>query len=369
MSQTTPVDTVVFLGAGASAFAGFQTFRRFGDLILDKVLRYREGLPDIDIETPRLVSEIHTSLEKMHRPTTHDNYLWLLTDYRNFCAKFDVHSGLQDRFPRIPDDIRAFGSISQTVIDDITKTTFCHYSRQRNTGGAGEEIRQLYERIAVKNDPVHPFLPIFTTNYDLLVEDLYADSNKTVTSIPFSNGIPGQTRKGSKWNQKTYESYGIHLYRLHGCVGWFNDQVQPAQSTEIYFNRPSEINADFLKRLCVMFPGREMERGKNPHGFGFRRFFSTLLSCRRIIFIGFSFRDDDVMHILLAANALREDPVRLVIIDPRIGPEDILKSLEEAARRSIFQARLPKVENIVWNRIPFGQPGIAKVVMTLLDAE
>ena len=81
------VETLLFLGAGASQFAGYHTFRRFGDLITDRVVRHQEKLPEQSDETPRLIESLNQALRDMHRPTTHDNYLWLLTDYHTFCGK------------------------------------------------------------------------------------------------------------------------------------------------------------------------------------------------------------------------------------------------------------------------------------------
>lgn len=359
-------DTILFLGAGASDFAGYQTFRRFGDLLLDEGLRYRENLPGIATETPRLILEMQSALERMQRPATHDNYLWLLTDYHNFCEKFDTHTGLQSRFPRITDDIRSFDSLSTIVINDLTRTTFCHYSRERHTGVAGEEVRSLYEHLATRNNPSDPFLPIYSTNYDLLLEDLFADSRRTPSRIQFFNGIPGRTRRGARWSPKAYETAGVHLYRLHGCISWFHDNLENPGSS-VSFVRPESIDGDLLNRLCVMFPGRELERGRNPHGYGFRLLFSSLLRCKVALFIGFSFRDDDVMQVLLAANALREHPLRIFMVDPRIGPSDVLANLDGAAKRSAFQVRLPRDGDLHWLRQNYGQPGVKQAVLEFLD--
>lgn len=360
--------TVLFLGAGASAFAGYQTFRGFGDLILNDLIRFKEGLPVIAPETPRLISELNEALRRMRRPATHDQYLWLLTEYQNFCEKFDVHTGLQDRFPRISDEVHAFGGVATAAIGDVTKTTFSHYSRQRDTGAVGEEIRSLYEELAARNDHTEPFLPIYTTNYDLLIEDLFADPQKTEHSIPLCNGIPGRTRRGAKWTPSAYQTAGVHLYRLHGCVGWFNEP-QNKGGTEVVFQRPDQISGDLLNRLCVMFPGHEKERGKDPHGFGFRLLYSSLLTCRTVVFIGFSFRDDDVMQILLAANAARERPLRILMIDPRVGEQEALGNFGGAASRSAFHVRLPQTADMTWLRMNFGVPGLKNTMMDYIKCE
>jgi hypothetical protein len=362
------VNTVVFLGAGASQFAGYHTFRLFGELITDPLVRYQEKLPEQAVETPRLIASIHQALIAMKRPTTHDNYLWLLTDYHNFCQKFDTHTGLQDRFQRIKDEIHAFDSATITVINDLTQTTFCHYSRKRDCGLAGDEARLLYEDLALLNNRTEPFLPVFTTNYDLLIEDLFKEGKNPIARMPLSNGIPGLTRKGGRWSPKYYEDIGIHLYRLHGCVGWFNESDDQL-NTPVVFNRPERLDGDMLNRLCVMFPGRELQIGKEPHGFSFRLLYSHLLYCRNVLFIGFSFRDDDVMQILLAANAAREIPVRILVVDPRADSEQVLKSLKGAALRSPFHALLPHYDNIDCFQIEFGTNGCRENILKFLTSK
>ena len=358
------LDTVLFLGAGASQFAGYHTFQQFGDLITDGVVRLKEGLPDQSDETPRLIESLNQALRDMHRPTTHDNYLWLLNDYHTFCGKFDTHIGLQHRFPRIRDEIRAFDSTTTTVINDLTQTTYCHYSRPRDVSPIGKEVRRLYEELASTNSSSEPFLPVFTTNYDLLLEDMFNNRRDSSISVPLINGIPGRTRNGGKWSPKFYRNKGIHLYRLHGCVGWFRSSDESQDS--VSFGRPARLDGDMLERLCVMFPGREIKIGNDPHGHAFRQLYSCLLHCRRAVFIGFSFRDDDVMHILLAANATREEPLQMRIIDPSIGRDEIRENLQGAGQRSPFVAVVPPSNAVKCLRIDFGRVGCQKKVLKFL---
>jgi hypothetical protein len=365
MEPARPVDTVLFLGAGASDFAGYQTFRGFGDLILDPLLRYKEGLPSIAPETPRLISEIHEALERMQRPATHDNYLWLLTEYNNFCEKFDTHTALQERFPPIKDDVRSFHALSTSAINDLTKTTFCHYSRYRKAD-ARTEIRSLYEELAILNDNNAPFLPVFTTNYDLLIEDTFDEAYNIPGKLVLYNGIPGCTRPGTQWSSDAYQDTGISLYRLHGCIAWFCNGHEQASAP--VWRRSETIDTNLLSRMCVMFPGREIEHGRDPHGFGFKLLFNSLLHCRRVLFIGFSFRDDDVMQVLLAANALRDEPLTILIIDPRLTRGDVLRQLEGAARRSASLVRIPSEGNVRSKRMRFGEANCRNDVLEFIQS-
>jgi SIR2-like domain len=360
------LDIVLFLGAGASQFAGYHTFQLFGKLITDPVVRLLEKLPMQSEVTPRLIESLNQALGNMNRPSTHDNYLWLLNDYYTFCGKFDTHSGLQDQFPRIRDEIHAFESSIITVINDLTRTTYCHYSRQRELGLAGKEVRLLYEELALSNSKTEPFLPVFTTNYDLLLEDMFNDKSNSTNFISLINGIPGRSRKGAKWNSELYKKNGINLYRLHGCVSWFRPSEQHLHNS-VVFNRPASLDEDMLDRLCVMFPGHELEIGKDPHGYAFKYFYTSLLHCKRIVFIGFSFRDDDVMHLLLAANAAREEPLQIIIIDANIGQDEARENLSGARQRSKFLAAVPEADKIQCLRIEFGEIGCKQKVLDFLN--
>jgi len=332
----------------------------------DPVVRLLEGLPHQSEETPRLIESLNQALMAMHRPTTHDNYLWLLNDYHTFCGKFDTHSGIQNRFPRIRDEIHAFESMITTVINDLTQTTYCHYSRQRDLGPVGQEVRSLYEELALRNSRTEPFLPVFTTNYDLLLEDVFKDNRDSSIAVPLITGIPSRTRKGGKWNPTYYNRRGVHLYRLHGCVAWFRVSEDQSQST-VAFERPDSLDGDMLGRLCVMFPGRELMIGNDPHGYAFRHLYSHLLRCKKAVFIGFSFRDDDVMQILLAANATREEPIQMRIIDQSIGPDEVIEKLQGAGLRSPFISAVPPAIAIRCLRMDFGDTGCKNRVLNFLD--
>jgi hypothetical protein len=103
-----------------------------------------------------------------------------------------------------------------------------------------------------------------------------------------------------------------------------------------------------------MYPGLERERGSGPHGHGFRAFYHLLRLCDLIVFIGFSFRDDDVMHIVLNALAERRERLKVLIVDNSLTAPNVASCLEEAERRSSFPARTPKEGSIKGMKLRFG---------------
>jgi hypothetical protein len=170
-------------------------------------------------------------------------------------------------------------------------------------------------------------------NYDLLFEDLFASgSTMSQRNLPLITGIEQVAAEGRPWSPSTYENgtRGIHYYRLHGCVCWYYHG--PTDRT-VYYHRttpaPEKIN-----NLCAMYPGRELYRGDDPHGYSFRRMEQALKQCEAAVFIGFSFRDDDVMHILVVADACRSTPLPIIVVDPNLRRCDVMSRLEEAKRKT-----------------------------------
>jgi hypothetical protein len=358
---------MIFLGAGASQFAGYLTFRTFDRLLLDPHTRAKAGLPALAPDTERFLGEVSQALKAIPRPTTHDNYLWLLNNYRDFCKKFKTHAGVQRRFDKIHAQISPFSDTIQYVMDAITYTTLHHYGAQRNIESTGNEVREFYFRVAELNSPLSPYLPIFTTNYDLLLEALLRPLPQDAQAIPLVTGIPNITQEGATWSPKPFYQCksGIHLHRLHGCVAWF---YHGPADPHVYYHQVSP-DLDWKNNLCVMFPGREIFPGKDPHGFAFRRLYGSLLSSTVVAFIGFSFRDDDVVHSFLAANAARRYPLRVIVADPYMTKDDILKALEDSATRTTLPFRVPTSEQVRCSDVNFGSLGSCDKILRLIKEE
>ncbi|MCP4602824.1 MAG: hypothetical protein GY847_20290 [Proteobacteria bacterium] len=367
--KSSPLVTI-FLGAGASQFAGYFTFRTFDRLLLSPHLRASHGLPEIDPDIERFLDEVRQALRNIRRPITHDNYLWLLNNYRDFCVKFHTHGGVQRRFESIFSQIQPFSDTIRAVIDAITYTTFRHYGSPYALDSKGEEVREFYLEISKLNFAKSTHLPIFTTNYDLLLETLLRPSTNDEEQVPLVTGIDNLTQEDARWSSDLFSqsTLGIHLYRLHGCVGWF---YHGPEDQNIYFHRPSpDFDWETLNsNLCVMFPGREIYPGRDPHGFAFRNLFEAFLSSTIVIFIGFSFRDDDVVHSFLAANAARRRPMRLVVVDRYLNESDVFGALEDSTTRMTVPFQIPVSDQMRFSEVKFGEPGSCKEVLRLIKKE
>lgn len=359
--------TLLFLGSGASLFAGYRTFETFPDLIFNNETRMKESLPPLHPTTSELLHEIEQQLKIDRKPTTHDNFLCKLNDYKSLWKTLSVDGVLKSRFvtnTKLWGDFSYFDQTTEDAITDITTTTIHHYSQNRvkhakrnnlHLYQSFKRIYSLYEKIAFKNNPDKPFLPIYTTNYDTLLEDLHFEFHVKKRSIPFINGIKNCCQEGECWNISEYKKrstkqHGLHLNRLHGCVCWYYSNHS---DNNVYFHRRDCMQQD-IKNLCAMFPGRQGYIGIDPHGYGFRQFYKDLMHCKCILFIGFSFRDSDIMILLLAANKQRKRPFKIIMVDPVLHNSDVMLNLRMTANETQFPVRIPSANDIVALEAKYG---------------
>ncbi len=355
-------NVILFLGAGASYFAGHYTFVDFPELLFNSDLRDMEGMPALSPNSGRILRAIRDSLERNNIPTTHDNFLWRLDGYTQFLRLNQSDDVLQEF---LKENARLFDlhNCTEQAIQQISKSTIHHYSSNRvqkakeTSADSFENMRKvlaLYHNLAALNGE-SATLPIYTTNYDMLIEDLVCEFGEQKKPVSLVNGIPNLTDELATWSNRAYNSRNdgkclFHLHRLHGCVCWF---YHAQGDSNIYFHR-QDATQQQTENLYAMYPGREAQIGTGSHGHSFKNFYQHLQVCDLAIFIGFSFRDDDVMHVLLKALAERDGKLKLLIVDKLYTGADVKKKLEDAARRSTFPSRLPKEKEIDSVRIGFG---------------
>ena len=354
---------ILYLGAGASYFADYYTFVDFPELLFNVKLREAEGMPPLSPNSGRILGAIRSSLERNSIPTTHDNFLWRLDGYTQFLRLNQCDDALQD-FLRENARLFDLHICTEQAIQQITASTIHHYSSNRvrrakdvsvNGFAAMRKVIDLYSSIASLNG-TGMNLDIFSTNYDMLIEDLIeefgAQGDRPVT---LANGIPGRTQELATWRHQEYPPENrngclLKLYRLHGCTCWF---YHSQGDDNVYFHRRDATHQPG-DRLCAMYPGRETHIGTGPHGHSFRRFYEQLQVCDLAVFIGFSFRDDDVMHVLLKALAERCGTLKILVVDRLYTKVDVRNKLADAAKRTTFPTRLPEDGEIDSLRMNFG---------------
>jgi hypothetical protein len=374
MNNNKQSKVILYLGAGASYFAGYHTFVNFPDLLFNPDLRKSEGMPNLDPNSERILQAIRKSLVENNKATTHDNFLWRLDGYNQFLRLNQSDPVLQD-YLRGNNRLYDLFICTEQAISQISTSTVHHYSSKRVemakavNGPVFENMHRvlsLYHDIAKLNG-INAALPVFTTNYDMLLEDLineFAGQNKI--PITLVNGIHGLTKELMPWDSQEYACSSslctLHLHRLHGCVCWFYHD--PGDSN-IYFHR-YDATQQQIDKLYAMYPGREARIGIGPHGNSFRTFYQQLQVCNLVIFIGFSFRDDDVMHVLLKALAERRGKLKILVVDLVYNKDDVRNKLSDASHRTSFPFRIPKAGEIESLKMRFGSdPGFDTQILDL----
>ena len=143
---------------------------------------------------------------------------------------------------------------------------------------------------------------IFTTNYDLLIEDAAAE-----VGVKIINGFCGATNRffsekdfslvqGTTHAQRFTEDncLSVRLVKLHGSASWYNN------GSKVFEKHPAQIDPG-LER-CMVLPRRRkvVETLSHPYD----RLFSLASSiigrqCGNIISSGFSFSDDHINSLLI----------------------------------------------------------------------
>jgi hypothetical protein len=361
---------MLFLGAGASSFAGYYTFFDFPELLFNAELRQRENFPSLTPNTERILKAIKVSLDRNNIAPTHDNFLWRLDSYTHLLRLNQSDDALQD-FLRENTKLWALHTCTVQAINQISGTTVHHYSANRvqhakqNNPALYGNMRSVYEfyRTLADFNGKNAYLPVFTTNYDMFIEDLTEEfSSKKQKPDILVNGIQNNTHEESAWSPHYYATpLGFHIFRLHGCVCWF---YHSREDNNVYLHRRNAIYQE-TGNMCAMYPGRETKIGLNPHGFAFNNLYRSLQSCEIAVFIGFSFRDDDVLHVFLKALAERKEKPRILIVDCLYTSSDIQNKLKDSASRSAFPSQIPNNAQIKSLKTRFGED--VNVLETILD--
>jgi hypothetical protein len=169
-------------------------------------------------------------------------------------------------------------------------------------------------------------IPIFTTNYDLSIEDIFAEAKKDSdlitaaeeSSLP-SFTITAHIPKGSPKNVSmkypvrnvSHQPYlqlrrqQVALFHLHGCVNWFVDtksgnviQIDPRDDLE-YILPLSWFNSGLIPANIVPAAVKDAYTISPPFDIGYDYFSQVITQSKILIIVGYSGRDDTLKEILL----------------------------------------------------------------------
>ncbi|KIX12466.1 hypothetical protein [Dethiosulfatarculus sandiegensis] len=390
LSDDTPKKREVFLffGAGASAAGGYKTFLTFPYMF------WRSPDSDGELQTNqktyKLLEQIRDQLQRKNKALTLDQYLEMLDNYKRTLRNMFSDNQLREVINQSRLSFSKAQNLNNTIErlrTNICSLTAYHYMAPPNEIDYLKRLRTFVNSLFINDKSTHVY--IFTTNYDLVPEYAFSDNldlqqyaNKYWQSAnlnegnvwdngcfksknelyKFYNGFSNfrNAKLGIKtpckdifvdesiageriyWDSKSYKQgmesneNALFIMRLHGCVAWiYNDSkaIQPGKDNKVCFNLSNPVNIKrHFERLCVFYPGKETPIGKQPHALSFQIMSDLALKLRTITFVGYAFRDIDVVSVIM--NSLRDSlsidkalKKEIILVNPAMTVDDFYNSL------------------------------------------
>jgi hypothetical protein len=258
----------------------------------------------------------------------------IMTDLETFISLEYVSTFVFDGFEATLEDANKLRSlIRHSIIREY---------RAIDTTKVVEIYRPLFDNIFSHVDSTANCLPIFTTNYDLAIEEFC----KKQYPYQLVDGLCDS--RDATWNQGEFERFRLYselpylvLFKLHGSVNWMRVTAtgEILQSLAMY----DAIDSDAYQNT-VIYPAGNKIANLEPYLTAYHYFSRCCEHAKLIIAVGYSFRDYDALISLLRARQVNEN-LRLVILSP--DAYDVSK-------------RIDSEDNFFWHDQIFGYFGEAK---------
>jgi len=314
----------IFLGAGASKCLGKWLMNEFIDKLFLKLNEEEKNILDTIVEYKGkdleiVLQEINSLMDKRYLSDLKKiNEIMYLLDYSGELEKNKLHTimdlGQPNRNRFTPAKIaKSFNSLTEKCKDikiKIENLIFEHY---------GEINRSLVVKLY---KPIFDFfkeqyglftIPIFSTNYDIVIEKL-----SELKKYKIIDGFESQKTKKYTWKRKTFDKYkqeedyiNIPLFKLHGSVTWYK------KSGEIlYFEVPFSTKKTKNIRNVLIFPTQNKISIKDPFYTAYDYFHRCIDKSKLLIVIGYSFRDYDTLTKIKSSLAYNES-LKIIIFDTK----------------------------------------------------
>lgn len=285
--------TALFLGAGASVFAGLPTTIGLMDGVRTRVKNTGKDAYNLDNITKTIINQDHyKDVEKLYDGI--DRMLRLRDEVSNIRPVFTVveaNSALKNTI----DALRRV----RLVIRDVLLESFAIKSNTHNT------IRQMYDmvRSVIGDGGTGEFL-VFTTNYDSVLEK-YCDKK----DLDMVNGFRQEGRGVFVWRDEwsTDAADYMHLVKLHGSIFWHEDADGEIVETGTVAQR------DYKHDVMIAPTEGAKEYGRKPFPALWEHFEKKIEKVDVLLVIGFSYRDDEIVGMI--KDRLKEGMV-LISVSP-----------------------------------------------------
>ena len=347
----------VFFGAGASKYFGIPTMKEFPEdfeKYLEEKGEYdeknlykqikgnlKEVFGDLDLEAILTVLEDLSEKERFDSRFEHPSILFFLKSYNQISntRKLIEIEVKRDRevAKRLKEKLKGFIRMKCTPKDFKDKIwlydVFFDAFIGKISGYGFKSVRERSGKVAV-------YCEIFTTNYDLCVEnyckigniayingEIIIDTGKQIVDITKNSG------------DLFSESAKFHIYKLHGSINWYKIKDRDIRDVIEWDRAPlnrGDMTFDYteIEGELMIYPIQEKQIYKDPFSDMFIRLKKSLESNDYCFVVGYSFRDEEIRGIFDDAMFERDRKgrkTRIFLIDLSADEiiENRLKSINE----------------------------------------
>lgn len=320
-------DIIFFLGAGASVDAGipdtYQFVEDFKRIIKKKdsglseqllrILEIREGFNEINFGAKEKEVDVEQLLETLSRLANKDKDVLL-----DFYEEKLLNKGLKQ-------DAQVFQKLRRLLEDFI---------REKVVVEEEKELEYLKELLKFKTP-----LEIFSVNYDTCIEQL-----SHINHMRYTDGFD------TYWDKSNFsKDFDIKHYKMHGSVIWYeNKKTKEIVKIPVHAfidEKPVELRLIFGEDVepLLIYPAQKMEYVEPLTELQLMFKERVVKKGTKILtVVGYSFRDDYIIHMLWDAGRVNED-LHIVLVNPNAQ-----KYFEEKLR---FVGKRGKHPSRICNRV------------------
>ena len=269
--------TALFLGAGASAFAGQPTTKDLIDLTRERGGNIAGGISKI-IEII-INNDNYGDVEKLYDGI---DRMLSVRNIPNVKPIFLTLHGSDSTFKKTMDEL----AYLRAVIRDILLESFTVTSDKHRS------IVQMYDMVrSVVRGSGTDWLRIFTTNYDVVVET-YAGKKRLEVVNGFEAGYDRLSRIWADNWDRPVDKPPLYLTKLHGSVNWYED-------TDGNILEAGGIPQRDAKHDIMIAPTEgAKDYDQEPFPALLKHFEESIKDVDVLLVIGFSYRDEKIVNII-----------------------------------------------------------------------
>ncbi len=332
------IDTVFLLGAGASAPLGLPITKGFlsdfkpsnNQLIelLNVIMEYLgvDDIEDLDIEK---VFSILSEIEGLK-----DSLI-------GYYLSSKPHGGniIQSNFiSSATHAINSFSLVGEKLFIELKK-----FILNKLSNFSHKKAFDLYYSLFDDYDFNLKPLILFTTNYDLILEEAFSPKSSDIHPAWIEKGVK-DIYLGFKLKSilpvfefeidRIYQPNTVSILKLHGSINWrpYEDLIILGDK-----NPPNDPDVPFL-----IYPGYKGVADEEPYFSLHFALLDVLPKVKNLVTIGFAFRDSYINTIIRHALSMNKD-LKLYVIAPYFPSDSYFPFLQEAFGERVVHHRLKVV--------------------------